>query len=383
MNTILCPHCNKTVEISEALKHQFNEKQLVEINSRHAKELENARREAQEVSSKKIKEQFEFQLKQAKEEAADKESRIKDLIEQITELTKELRVSKKEKDEAKLEMQKKLAEEEEKIRFDAQKKAEEEQHLKMAAKDKQLQDTLKELEDARRKLQQGSQQTQGEVFELEFETLLQKEFPNDKIKPVGKGIKGGDIIHEVWDSRGNYNGKILWELKNTKTWGGDWIDKLKINKRSINAEEAVLITEILPPEIKTAGFKDGIWITKQRFVIGLACALRASLIQLYYVKTSNKGKDAKVELLYSYLSGIEFKHRIEAIIEAFTKIQTNIEKEKRYFASKWASDEKSIRQVIDSTYGMHGDFKGIMGNNLQTIKGLEIKEDEQGSLLED
>ena len=198
------------------------------------------------------------------------------------------------------------------------------------------------MEDARRKLQQGSQQTQGEVFELEFEALLQKEFPHDKITPVGKGIKGGDIIQEVWDSRGNYNGKILWELKNTKTWGGDWIDKLKMNKRAINAEEAVLISEILPNEITTAGFKDGIWITKKQFVIGLASALRASLIQLYYVKTSIKGKDAKVELLYSYLSGIEFKHRIEAIIEAFTKMQTNIEKEKRYFASKWASDEKCL-----------------------------------------
>jgi hypothetical protein len=155
-----------------------------------------------------------------------------------------------------------------------------------------------------------------------------------------------------------------------------------MNKRAINAEEAVLITEILPQEIKTAGFKDGIWITKQQFVTGLASALRASMIQLFYVKTAIKGKDTKVELLYSYLSGIEFKHRIEAIIEAFTKMQTNIEKEKRYFASKWASDEKNIRQVIDSTYGMHGDFKGIMGNNLQMIKGIEIKEDEQSSLLE-
>ena len=383
MNTIICPHCKKSVEISEALKHQFNEQQLVEINAVHAKELEKVKQEALDASSKKIKEQFEFQIKQAKEEAQDKETRIKNLIEQITELTKELRISKKEKDEAKLEMQKKLAEEEEKIRLDAQKKAEEEQHLKMAAKDKQLQDTLKELEDARRKLQQGSQQTQGEVFELEFEALLQKEFPHDKITPVGKGIKGGDIIQEVWDSRGNYNGKILWELKNTKTWGGDWIDKLKMNKRAINAEEAVLISEILPNEITTAGFKDGIWITKKQFVIGLASALRASLIQLYYVKTSIKGKDAKVELLYSYLSGIEFKHRIEAIIEAFTKMQTNIEKEKRYFASKWASDEKCIRQVIDSTFGMHGDFKAIMGNNLQSIKGLEFKDNEQNSLLDE
>lgn len=378
MNTVVCPHCKKSVEISEALRHEFNEQELAKIKEAHAKELEEAKKTSIEVSSKKIKEQFELQLKQTKEEAEEKDKRIKDLIEQITELTKELRQSKKEREEAAMQMEKKLAEEEGKIRADASKKAEEEQHLKMMAKDKQLQDMLKELEDAKRKLQQGSQQTQGEVFELEFEDLLQKEFPHDKISPVGKGVKGADIIQEVWDARGNYNGKILWELKNTKTWTEGWIDKLKTDKRTINAEEAVLITEILPTSIKTAGFREGVWVTQRTFVIGLASALRASLIQLYYAKTANKGKDEKVEAIYTYVSGVEFKHRIEAIIDAFSSMQADIEKEKRYFSSKWARDEKNIRQVIDNTFGMHGDFKGLMGNNLQSIKGLELPELESG-----
>lgn len=378
MNTVICPHCKKAVEISEALRHEFKEQELAKIKAAHEKELEETKKASSEDSSKKITQQFELQIKRATEDAAEKDKRNKELIEQITELTKEVRQSKKEKDEAKLEMQKKLAEEEDKIRLDAQKKAEEEQRLKMLAKDKQLQDTLKELEDAKRKLQQGSQQTQGEVFELEFEELLKKEFPHDKVKPVGKGIKGGDIIHEVWDARGNYNGKILWELKNTKTWTEGWIDKLKTDKRTINAEEAVLISEILPTNVQTAGFREGVWVTKQEFVIGLASALRASLIQLYYAKNAAKGKDEKVEILYSYLSGVEFKHRIEAIIDAFSNMQTDIEKEKRYFSAKWAKDEKNIRQVIDNTFGMHGDFKGIIGNNLPTIKGLETPQLEDG-----
>ncbi|MEK7570814.1 MAG: DUF2130 domain-containing protein [Patescibacteria group bacterium] len=381
MNTVVCPHCKKHVEISEALRHQFNEQQLAEITAKHNKELEETKKEALEASAKKIKEQFAIQLTRAQEDAKEKDERIKELIEQITELTKELRQSKKEREEAKMEMEKKLAEEEGKIRQDAQKKAEEEQHLKMLAKDKQLQDTLKELEDAKRKLQQGSQQTQGEVFELEFEQLLQREFPHDKIKPVGKGVRGGDIVQEVWDARGNYNGKILWELKNTKTWTEGWVDKLKNDKRTINAEEAVLISEVLPKEVQTAGFRNGVWVTKHEFVIGLASALRASLIQLYYTKAAAQGKDAKVEVLYAYLSGVEFRHRIEGIIEAFTKMQQEIEKEKRYFATKWAHDEKNIRQVIDNTYGMYGDFKGIMGSSVATIKGLEVEE-EQPRLLE-
>ena len=216
MNTVVCPHCKKSVEISEALRHEFNEQELAKVKAEHEKELAEAKKTSLEEANKKIKEQFELQLKRAHDDTEEKDKRIKELIEQITELTKELRASKKAQEEAALDMQKKLAVEEEKIRLDTQKKAEEEQHLKILAKDKQLQDTLKELEDAKRKLQQGSQQTQGEVFELEFEELLQKEFPHDKISPVGKGIKGGDIIQEVWDARGNYNGKILWELKKYK-----------------------------------------------------------------------------------------------------------------------------------------------------------------------
>lgn len=375
MQKITCPHCGKPVEISEALTKEIEEQTLAALSEKHQKELEAVKADALAQTTKKLQEQFALQLKQATQDNIEKEAQNKKLYEQLEKLLEEKTALKREKDEMKFEMQKKLAEEEDKIRLDAQKKAEEEQHLKMLAKDKQLQDTLKELEDARRKLQQGSQQTQGEVLELEIEKFLQQEFPNDKITAVGKGVRGGDIIQEVWDSRGNYNGKILWELKNTTTWKEEWIAKLKADQRAISAEEVVLISEVMPKDITTAGFRNGVWVTQRTFVIGLASALRAKLIQLYYVKASSKGKNEKMEILYEYLSGTEFKHRIEAIIEAFTNMQTEIEKEKRYFSNKWARDEKNIRQVIDSTYGMHGDLRGIIGNTLAQVKGLELLED--------
>ena len=371
MITINCTHCGKAVEISEALKHQFEEQSLADITKKHQEEMELAKKQVLEDSQKKITEQFDQQMKRLEEDSRSEKERNKQLLEQITELTKELRNTKREKDEAKLEMQKQLAEEEGKIREDASKKAQEGIHLQMMAKDKQLQDMLKELEDAKRKLQQGSQQTQGEVFELEFESLLAAQYPHDKILPVGKGIKGGDIIQEVWDSRGNFVGKILWELKNTKLWSEGWVDKLKTDKRTVNADDAVLISEIMPNDMKTAGFRDGVWVTQRPFVLPLGDTIRAKLIQLFYVKNSVQAKDEKMEILYTYLSGNEFKHRVEAIIEAFTGMQQEIEKEKRYFSNKWARDEKYIRLVIDNTIGMHGDLKGIIGSVLPQIKGLD------------
>lgn len=374
MNEVMCPHCGKEFEISDAIVHRIEKEQLSQLNSKHKEELERAKKDAIEESNKKVTEQFEFQIKRAQEESVAQKERNKILNEQLSELMKELREAKKEKDEVKLSMEKELFVKEEKFRLEEQKKAEEAQHLKILEKDKQLQDALKANEDMRRKLQQGSQQTQGEAFELEFENQLLTHYPNDKILPVGKGVKGGDVVQEVWDSRGNYTGKILWELKNTKTWSEGWIDKLKGDRRTINADEAVLISEVIPQTMKNAGFRDGVWVTQREFVFPLADTLRAKIIQMYYVKNSVKAKDEKMEILYGYLSGKEFVHRVEAIIEAFTNMQAEIEKEKRYFSNKWARDEKNIRQVIDNTYGMHGDLKGIIGTMLPQVKGLDLLE---------
>jgi hypothetical protein len=370
MNTITCPNCGK--EISEAFRLQIEKEIMKKEQEKHKLELENARRESLESAEKKIKQQYKIQMKQISEDSLAKEEQNKKLLEQLTQLTIQLRESRKEKDEAKLEMQKKLMEEEEKIRIDVQKKSEESFHLKMLEKDKQLSDALKANEEMSRKLQQGSTQNQGEVFELEFEKKLKDAFPNDKIKPVEKGVRGADIVQEVWDSRGNYNGKILWELKNTKTpWKEEWITTLKSNQRIAHADDAVIVSEVMPKEQKNAGFRSGVWVTKQNFALGLAGTLRAKLIQIFYIRSSVKGKDDNKEKLYNYVFGVEYKHRVEAIVDAFTGMQVDVEKEKRYFASKWARDEKNIRQVIDSTYGMQGDMKGIVGNSFPQIKGLD------------
>lgn len=372
MDKIICPKCKNSIEISHAFSKQFEEEIINREKLKHEKEISEAKQLAIEESVKKVQEQFAHQLKILTEDAEAKEARNKELISEISVLLKQKREITREKEEIRLQMEKRLIQEEEKIRNDAQKKAQDEQRGKIAEKDKQLNDALKELEDMRRKLQQGSQQLQGEAFELEFEKLLKTNFPNDKISPVEKGIRGADIVQEVWDSKGNYNGKILWELKNTKTWQEVWVDKMKADKRTINANEAVIISEMLPSDMTTAGFHNGLWVTNRSFVLTLASTLRAKLIEVYYAKLSVQAKDGKMELMYSYLSGTEFKHRVEAIVEAFTNMQNEIEKEKRYFMNKWSRDEKNIRMVIDNTYGMHGDLKAIIGKLLPQIKGLDV-----------
>lgn len=369
MNKIVCPNCGK--EISEAFRLQIEKEVIKKEQEKHKLELEDAKKVGLDEATKKAKIQFELQLKQAAEEAIAKEEQNKKLIEQLTQLTIQLRESKKEKDEAKFTMQKKLMEEEEKIMLVERKKAEEENRSKVLELQKQLLDVSKANDELRRKINQGSQQTQGEAFELEFEKMLKHEFPNDQITEIVKGAKGADLVQQVLDRNGNNCGKILWEMKNTKTWSELWIDKLKGDQRMVVADYAVLISEAVPENVDSARFYKNIWITKRSFVIGLASALRLNLIQIAMAKRALDGKNGKSDLLFSYLSGTEFRLRVEAIVDAFTNMQVEIEKEKRYFSNKWARDEKNIRQVVDNTYGMHGDLKGIVGNTLPQIKGLD------------
>ncbi len=374
MDTILCPHCGKVVEITQAFKKQALGEELAKLGKQHEEEIEKVQKEAQVQSEKKAEEEFALKLKRLSQDNEDSAQRNQRLTVQIEELLKENRQSKREKEDLKIDMQKKLAEEEEKIRTDASKKAEEAQHLKIAEKDKQLESALRELEDMKRKLQQGSQQTQGEAFELELQGMLTREFPNDKILEVAKGTRGGDIVQEIWDRNGNFCGKLLWELKNTKAWSELWIDKLKSDQRETKAEFAVIVSEAVPEGIESAKYYKGVWISKRNFAIGLAYSLRVNIIQVAMAKKASEGKKEKADILYSYFTGTEFRLRVEAIVEAFTNMQLETEKEKRYFNTKWARDEKNLRQVIDNTYGMHGDLKGIVGQTLPQIKGLDTLE---------
>ncbi len=378
-NTITCPHCKKDFQIDEVFRHQVEEDVKKQTEEKFQKDIEKIKQETADTIKKELDEKNKTEVLDLQKQLQEQKVKNDELRQKELELRENSRKLEEDKKEFELKIQRQLDEERKKIEEQILKTQEEKHHLKDLEKEKVIEDLKKALDDAQRKANQGSQQTQGEAFELEFEQILKREFPNDIISEVGKGIKGGDIIQEVIDSKGNNTGKILWELKNTKTWSEPWIDKLKGDKRTIQAEDAVLITEVLPTDMKSNGsYRNGVWVTKREFVVVIASVLRAKLIQLNMAKQANNGKDEKMNILFTYLSGTEFKHRVEAILEAWTGMQEDIEKEKRYFANKWARDDKHIRQVIDSTIGMRGDLEGIMGNALPEIKGLDLLGDGQG-----
>lgn len=397
-STIICPHCHQPISVDQALSQTMRD----EVEKEYHQKLHQATVAATKAAEQKLaaavkaaevkaSETATQELTFLKEQMGKQETQLKEARQAELALRQEKVKLEDDKKAFELEKQRQLDAERAKIKEDAEKQAQQTQELKMMEMQKQLGDALKANQDVskaneelRRKLQQGSQQTQGEVLELELESLLRTEFPTDEIRPVAKGVRGADVLQVVKDKNGRECGSILWELKNAQ-WSEKWLDKLREDQRSSKADVAVLVSINLPDAIKAKNFAftKGVWVTSRSLCVALAQALRLQLNQVFVTKLAAVGKNEKMEVLYHYLSGLEFKQRVEAIIEAFTSLQDELEREKRWFSTKWARQEKNIRKVMDQTHGMHGDLQSIMGASLPEIKQLQLDSGEEESIRDD
>ncbi len=380
-DTIICPNCKKPIPLTQALSHQVQEKYQKFYKQRLEEEKGKIEQMLRNELGKKIKEEMELQLKDKSNEAEELKKQNKALQEQLLELNRLIRQLKTEGENKQLELEKKLAVEQERIRLEEKKRFDEEYRLKMLEKEKQLNDALKVNEELKRKLEQGSQQAQGEVLELELEGLIRREFPYDEIKEVPKGVRGADIIQIVKNHYGKICGTIVWESKRTKSWSDGWITKLKEDQRRLKAEISVIISDALPQDIKAFSLKEGVWISDYRSIIGLAMSLRQSLIDVMAVKQASVGKQEKKEILWNYLTSIEFKQRVEAIYDAYSQMMEDLKKEKDWYLKKWAKQEKNIQKIAEHILGMHGDLEGIVGKSLPEIKNLEMLPEETDKLF--
>ncbi len=258
------------------------------------------------------------------------------------------------------------------VRSSTKAEVEGELKLKVTEKEEQILSMQRQIEELRKKSEQGSQQLQGEALELQLEKALATKFPLDTIEPVPKGEFGGDVIQRVNSQSGNPIGAILWESKRTKNWSNSWLSKLRDDQRTANADVSIILTSALPKELENFGLIDGVWVSAPSFGLGLAVALRQTLHEVALSKNAQIGQQSKMELVYDYLTGPRFRHRVEAIVEKFSDMQSDLDREKKAMTRLWAKREQQIQSVIESTVGMYGDLQGIAGQALQEIDGLDL-----------
>ena len=406
---IHCPNCRTEIKLTESLAAPL----IAETRQKFeqtlaAKDAEVARREAvlkakegelaaakagidEQVAAKLKAERLVIVAEEAKKAkllaASDLEQKAKELgdlqevlkqrdvkLAEAQQAQAELLRKQRELDDAKREMdltiEKKVQESLLAVRDKAKLEAEESLKLRVAEKEEQISSMQKQIEELRRKAEQGSQQLQGEVLELELESLLRAKFPLDLIEPVPKGEFGGDALQRILGVSGQPCGTILWESKRTKNWTEGWLAKLRDDQRKASAELALLVTTALPKGVTAFDLVDGIWVAEPRCAIPVAIALRQSLIEIAKVRQAGDGQQTKMELVYDYLTGPRFRHRIEAIVEKFSDMQSDLDKERKATMRLWAKREAQIRGVVEATVGMYGDLQGIAGKALQEIEAL-------------
>jgi hypothetical protein len=255
----------------------------------------------------------------------------------------------------------------------ARKEVEEELKLKVLEKEQTIASMQQQIENLKRRAEQGSQQLQGEVQELQIESLLSARFPRDTIQPVPKGEFGGDILHRVMGPLGQPCGTILWETKRTKNWSDGWLSKLREDQRAAKAEVAVILSQVLPKDVETFGLVDQVWIAHPKVALPVAIALRQTLIEITGARQASEGQQTKMEMVYRYLTGPRFRQRVQAIVEAFSSMREDLDRERKAITKQWAKREEQIDRVMQATVGMYGDLQGIAGKTLQEIEGLEFQ----------
>lgn len=342
-----------------------------QIEAEIAKRLTGKLSEAEKLQKVKIREELELEIKNAKDREAEMLQKLKESQGETLKVLKEKQQAELAAQTAKLDAQKEVTAQVSEIQEKARKEAQEAERLKVAEKDKQIEKLLSQLDEAKRQAQQGSQQMQGEVLELDLEETLRSTFPWDQIDPVKAGQRGGDILQRVMSGPGMQAGTIMWEIKRTQNWGGDWPAKAKQDAANSKAEIVVIVSEVTPKGIDSFGFFEGVWVCKPTYATAIAHAMRQQMDQVSNARRLAVGKQGKAELLYDYLVGPEFRARLEGIVEPFVQMQADLESEKRATLTRWKKREKQIERVLVSATSLSGDLQGIGGREMPELPAFQ------------
>ena len=404
---VKCQHCGNKFSPEEAIQH--------DLKAQLEKEFEQRLRDNERVLTNKVrteeKEKFQGQLQRLEEDRKMKSLKLKEFEDNALSVAERERQLQEREERSELEMKKRLLERESVLKEKLEKnaldkallqvrerelkltrdreamelmlkkrvmeeseKAREEERMKNLELQKKIDDQIRLINEMKRKSDQGSMQMQGEVQELAIEEFLESTFPRDIIEEISKGKRGGDCVHVVRDQYENECGRILYESKRTKHFSYEWIAKIKDDMRLQGAELGVIVTEAFPEGITRFAQMEGIWICSFVEFKALSLLLRNNLIRIGEILAAQENKGDKMHMIYNYVTGNEFKQKLEAAFESYHDMQEDLVKEKALFTSQWAKREKKLLKAMENLVCLYGDVRGIAGRAVQEIKALEMPE---------
>jgi hypothetical protein len=404
---VKCPHCGNKFTPEDAIGHDIRIQLEKEFERKLAENSRNIADQVRKQENDKYKSQLQLleddrkakalrlreletttlALQQREYEIKDREEKVElEMKKRLLEREKLIReqAEKTAREKAMLDIQereRKLAHEREMLDLVARKRAHEEaekaraeERMKVAELQKKLDDQSRLINEMKRKAEQGSMQTQGEVQELAIEDYLENAFPRDEVEEISKGKRGGDCVHIIKDHFDRICGRILYESKRTKHFSYEWIAKIKDDMRLKQADIGVIVTEALPEGMTRFGECEGIWVCTFLEFKALAILFRHNLARIGEILASQENKGEKMQMIYSYVTGLEFRQKLEASFESYRDMQEDLVREKTMFASQWAKREKRLLRAMENLVSLYGDVRGIAGGAVQEIKALEISE---------
>jgi len=388
---IICPNCKTQIDLEQIAEEKY--KNMLEKQEKELKEEMNTK--AIKWAEEKAKKLFEEKAKNDSIEIEDMKERLKKAEEDRQESKKrELEFIKKQREledkekNFELEIEKKLLFEKKKIEEkiseelnEKNKKEIDEKMLKIQEefrkkelenfkREEQMKKTIDEL---KRKSEQWSQQIQWDISEDDLKNSLILAFPFDSIVDVPTWIKWADLIQNVRNNFGQNVWIIVWESKNTKSFEKDWIMKLKEDKLKINWNIAILVSQVLPKDIKNFGIIDDIMVCSPEFAIPVAWLLRDKIISMGKLQKSLEWKDIKMEMLYSYLTSEEFGSKIMMMIDVFSNLKSWIDNERRAMEKNWKKREKDLERATFAITWIYWELESLMGQNLIWSEKLSLE----------
>ncbi len=381
---IKCPNCGNEFELNESLKSEVEKElrsKMVDWQKKKEEEFEKQKIILINETIQKTSGENAAKLKSLEEEAVLKNKQLQELQKKELDLLRHKNDLEEKQKNLEVEIEKRFLQKRKEIEDTAIKREQELFDLKTKEYKLQMDQQQKLIEELKRKSEQGSMQLQGESQEVLLEQILKENFPYDNIEEVGKGVEGADCIQVVRNNRGIECGKIIYESKRTKAWSNSWIDKLKYDMRNSGCDVAILVSQIFPKDMNSFGEKDGIWICNFKEVVSVSYLLRSGILKVNDAQKGQENKGEKMQMLYDFLTGNEFKGQMEAIVEGFMAMKLSISKERIQMEKLWKEREKQLEKVLLNTSGMYGSVKGIAGASVNDIPLLNGSDDD--NLLDD
>jgi len=399
--TIRCPKCKTEIPLTEAmagpLLQQERDRHAAEIRKLGAdvdaqraqleKDRENLSSEIAAAAKRQAAAEIERQRKEIKDVAATEIEQANEAAKRAMRETVELGVKleaaqkaqaaairkERELDDARRELdltvEKRVSEASAAVRAQAQRDAEAALALKVTERDEMIAGLNRQVEELRLAAEQGSTRIQGEAQEIDLEQSLRAKFPIDAIDPVGKFVDGADVLHHVTATDGSRVGTIVWESKRTKNWNANWLAKLRQDQRAAKAEVAVIVSRALPDDVETFALVDEVWVCAPRHAMTLGFLLRRALVDVNFARQVSAGQATKAELLYRYLTGPQFKQRVEAVAEKLAELRDDLDRERKALSKQWAKREQNLEVMATALAGMYGDVQGLAGKAVGELAG--------------